>query len=461
MDVQKLTRSMVLALAVSGAWCVNTVYAVESDFETNKAVDGIAAVVNTEVITLRQLDSEIADVVKNLKAQQIPLPNTETLQKQVLQRLIDEHILTQEAQRMGVDPAAIDVNEAAEMVASRNNLTTQQLRHEVEKGGMTWEGYLDGLRQEVLVDQIRQRVIDPRINVSESEVDALLKSQGVDPRGTGSAPAAQQVIELAQILIRVPAGADRQTQAQLRQKAEDLLRQARSGADFSGLAAANSDGQEALQGGVLGARPLEGWPDVFVSAVQNTSAGQVAELVQSGAGYHILKVLQRGQSQGLGESENEMIVTQTRAHHILIKLDKITSDDQARMRIEQLAARIRAGEPFEDLARAYSDDASAPQGGDLGWLNPGETVPAFEEAMDALAPGQISGPVRSQFGWHLIRVDEHRERNVGDEYRRMQARQMLLQQRVEPAFDDWFSQVRSQAFIDNRIDPQASSGRRR
>lgn len=461
MDVQKLTRSMVLALAVSGAWSVNTVYAVESDFETNKAVDGIAAVVNTEVITLRQLNSEVAQVMKNLNAQQIPLPESETLQKQVLQRLIDEHILTQEAKRMGVDPAAIDVNEAVELVASRNNLTSQQLRHEVEKGGMTWDGYLDGLRQEVLVDQIRQRVIDPRINVSESEVDALLKSQGIDPRSTDSVPAAQEVIELAQILIRIPAGADRQTQAQLRQKAEDILRQARSGADFSGLAAANSDGQEALQGGVLGARPLEGWPDIFVSAVKNTSTGQVAELVQSGAGYHILKVLQRGQSQGLGEAENEMVVTQTRAHHILIKLDQITSDEQAKMRIEQLADRIRAGESFEDLARAYSEDASAPQGGDLGWLNPGETVPPFEEAMNALVPGQISAPVRSQFGWHLIRVDEHRERNVGNEYRRMQARQMLLQQRVEPAFDDWFSQVRSQTFIDNRIDPQASSGHRR
>ena len=461
MDVQKLTRSMVLALAVSGAWSVNTVYAVESDFETNKAVDGIAAVVNTEVITLRQLNSEVAQVMKNLNAQQIPLPESETLQKQVLQRLIDEHILTQEAKRMGVDPAAIDVNEAVELVASRNNLTSQQLRHEVEKGGMTWDGYLDGLRQEVLVDQIRQRVIDPRINVSESEVDALLKSQGIDPRSTDSVPAAQEVIELAQILIRIPAGADRQTQAQLRQKAEDILRQARSGADFSGLAAANSDGQEALQGGVLGARPLEGWPDIFVSAVKNTSTGQVAELVQSGAGYHILKVLQRGQSQGLGEAENEMVVTQTRAHHILIKLDQITSDEQAKMRIEQLADRIRAGESFEDLARAYSEDASAPQGGDLGWLNPGETVPPFEEAMNALVPGQISAPVRSQFGWHIIRVDEHRERNVGNEYRRMQARQMLLQQRVEPAFDDWFSQVRSQTFIDNRIDPQASSGHRR
>lgn len=461
MDVQKLTRSMVLALAVSGAWYVNAVHAVESDFEVNKAVDGIAAVVNTEVITLRQLNSEVADVMKNLNAQKIPLPEAETLQKQVLQRLIDEHILTQEAKRMGVDPAAIDVNEAVEMVASRNNLTTQQLRHEVEKGGMAWDEYLDGLRQEVLVDQIRQRVIDPRITVSESEVDALLKSQGIDPRSTSGAPAAQEVIELAQILVRVPAGADRQTQAQLRQKAEDLLRQARSGTDFSGLAAANSDAQEALQGGILGARPLEGWPDIFVSAIKNTRTGQVAELVQSGAGYHILKVLQRGQSQGLGEAENEMVVTQTRAHHILIKLDQITSDEQAKTRIQQLADRVRAGESFEDLARVYSEDASAPQGGDLGWLNPGETVPSFDEAMNALAPGQVSAPVRSQFGWHLIRVDERRERNVGDEYRRMQARQMLLQQRVEPAFDDWFSQVRSQAFIDNRIDPQASSGRRR
>lgn len=461
MDVQKLTRSLVLALAVSGVGYTQVAYAQDSDFEGSQVVDGIAAVVNTEVITLRQLNAEVSEVIQNLKAQQIPQPDLDVLQRQVLQRLIDERILYQEAASMGLSPQAINVEEAAALIAARNNMSLEQLQHEVEKGGLNWDGYLKGLRQEVLIDQIRQRAIDHRISVSESEVDAFLKSQGIDPNGSQALPAAAEMVELAQILVRVPPEANRTTQAQLRQKAEDLLRQARAGADFAGLAAAQSDGPEALEGGGLGVRPLEGWPDAFIAAVRDTSTGQISDVIQSGAGFHILKVVDRGQPQSQHRADNEMLVTQTRAHHILIKLDQITSDEQAKTRIEQLATRIKAGESFENLARAYSDDSSAPQGGDLGWLNPGETVPTFDEAMNNLAIGEISGPVRSPFGWHLIRIDERRERNVGDEFRRLQARQMLHQQRVEPAFDDWLSQARSRAFIDNRLDSQTASGARR
>lgn len=461
MEVQKLTRSLVLALAVSGVGYMQVADAQDASFEGSQVVDGIAAVVNTEVITLRQLNGEVSEVIQNLQAQQIPQPDLDVLQRQVLQRLIDERILYQEAALMGLNPQAINVEEAAALIASRNNLSLEQLQHEVERGGLNWNGYLKGLRQEVLMDQIRQRAIDHRISISDSEIDAFLKSQGIDPNGGQAMPAAAEMVELAQILVRVPPEANRSTQAQLRQKAEDLLRQALAGADFSGLAAAQSDGPEALQGGGLGARPLEGWPDAFIVAVRDTNAGQISDIVQSGAGFHILKVLDRSQPRSQNQAENEMLVTQTHAHHILIKLDQITSDEQAKARIDQLAARVNAGESFENLARAYSDDASAPQGGELGWLNPGETVPTFDEAMNSLAVGQVSEPVRSPFGWHLIRVDERRERNVGDEFRRMQARQMLHQQRVEPAFDDWLSQARSRAFIDNRLDSQTASGLRR
>ena len=460
MDVQKFTRSIVLALAVSGAWCTQLVYAQATGPESTRAVDGIAAVVNTQVITLRQLDKEVNEVVKSLQAQQIPLPDTDVLERQVLQRLIDEQILNQEALKIGLNPAAINAEGAAAMIAERNNFTLEQLQLEIERSGLNWETYLKGLQQEVLIDQIRQRAVDPRISISDSEVDAFLKSQGIDPNSGRSLPIASESVELGQILVRIPAEADRATQAQLRQKAEDLLRQARDGADFAGLAAAYSDGPEALQGGVMGVRPLEGWPDIFIQAVSGTGTGQVADLVKSGAGFHIIKVIDREQSPSSTGSANDILVTQTRAQHILVRLDQITSDEQAQQRIEQLARRIQAGESFDELARAYSDDATAPQGGDLGWLSPGETVAPFEEAMDRLTINEVSEPVRSQFGWHLIRVKERRERNVGDEFRRLQARQILHQQRVEPAFDDWLSQARSQAFIDNRLDPQANSGRR-
>lgn len=458
MQLNKLARHMVLTLVTASATYMGSLHAQESA----GAVDGIAAVVNTKVITLREVQSEMTKVSKNLRAQNIPVPDQESLQKQVLNRLVDEYLLSEEAGKMGLHPENVDVDETAKMIAERNNLTLEALRQEVLKSGTSWSDYLEGLREEVVMSQIRQRVIDPRISVSESEIDAFLKRQGLfDEAGTDVMPQANEMIELAQILIRVPENASRATQAELKQKAEAILQQVRQGADFSGLAAASSDGSEALQGGSMGVRPLESWPDVFISAIQNTPSGQVAEIIRSGAGFHILKVVQRGQAQANPTaSASEMVVMQTKASHILIKFNQITTDEKAKQRIDQVAARLRDGESFEELARAYSEDATAPQGGSLSWLSPGETVPAFEQAMDALALGQISAPVRTQFGWHIIRVDERRERNVGNEYRRMQARQMLREQRVEPAFDDWFSQIKGQAFIDNRLDPASSSRRR-
>lgn len=459
MQILKLTHPILLAVALASS--VAVAQNQTQEFSSNPgAVDGIAAVINKEVITRSQVQKESAEVSKSLRAQNIPLPDADTLYKQVLQRMIDEKLIFQEAEQMGIRSSQVDVNQAAEVIASRNNLSINQLQAEIEKSGMTWDHYLQGLRQEVVMDEIRQRVIDPRISISESEVDAFLKSQGYDPAANRVAAAPNDIVELAQILIRIPDGASPAEQATLKRKADDILAQLRQGADFSGLAAASSEGSEALQGGALGARPLEGWPDVFAKAIQQVRPGQVTDVIRSGAGYHIIKVLNRGQSQ-LAAADTDMLVTQTRARHILVKFSEITSEEQAKNRIDQVAARLKQGENFEDLARSFSEDASAPQGGDLGWLHPGETVPAFEKAMDDLAIGQISAPVRSQFGWHIIRVDERRERNVGNEYMRMQARQMLKQQRVEPAFDDWMGQIRSQAFIDNRLDPEQSSGRRR
>lgn len=470
MQVEKLTRhfsfAVFLAASVVGGGLVQAQSQADDSFlQSTTSADGIAAVVNSEVITLRNVQLEVESVTKNLQAQKIPIPEPEVLKKQVLQRLIDERLLYQEAANMGLSPDNVDIEEAAEVVARNNNLTVSQLRQEIEKSGMSWNDYLKGLRQEVIVDQIRQRVIDPTISISDSEIDIYLKTQGISPEITkGAASPATGPIELAQILVRVPEDASSSTRAELKQKAEDLLQQARQGADFAGLAASSSDGPEALQGGVMGARPLEGWPDVFVKAIENTTPGQLTDVVQSGAGYHILKVLNKGQAQTASTGSNAkdaLIVTQTKARHILITLDAITTDEKAQERINQIARRLQNGESFEELARAHSDDATAPQGGDLGWLHPGETVPAFEQVMDGLAVGEISAPVRSQFGWHIIRVEDRRERDVGNEFYRMQARQALHEQRIEPAFDDWFNQVRSQAFIDNRLDSQSSSGRRK
>ena len=453
---------------------------------TQQAVDGIAAVVNKQVITLRQVDVQVQAATAQLKQQKIAVPDQQTLRKQVLQRMITDELLRQEADRLKINIDDKAIQQAVATIAQRNHMTPAQLRAEIERTGVSWNEYLKGLHQEVMVDQLRQRTVDRNIVISDSDVDAFLKMQqrqggigalaGHQGQQAPQAGAQQQqprVLGLAQILVAVPEGSSPSEVQRLRAKAEELLARVRGGADFASVAASSSDAPEALEGGNLGVRPPEGWPDLFLQATQNVQAGGISGIVQSGNGFHILKVVTRGQEapasthaeptpaaqaapQQPPMPQGPMMVSQTHAHHILIKVTPAITEERALERARQLSHRLAMGENFEELAQRYSEDSSAPQGGDLGWLNPGETVPAFEQAMNALQPGQVSEPVLSQFGWHIIRVDERREKDMEDEYRRSQARQILFQRRVEPAFEDWLSQLRGQAYIDNRLDPQSN-----
>jgi len=449
-------------------------------------VDGIAAVVNKNVITLRQVETQTQSARQQLRQQNIPVPPDDVLRKQVLQRMITQELERQEADRLGVRVNDAQVQRALDTIAQRNRISTAQLRTEIEKSGIKWSDYLDSLRDEVRFDMLRQRAVDSTIMISDAEIDAFLRSQGGQAAASkqpqaGAAPAAPapaatgpEVLGIAQILVAVPEGASSSQVAELRRKAEGLLAKVRGGADFAGVAASSSDGPQALEGGNMGVRPVAGWPDLFVQATRDLQAGQVSGIIQSGNGFHILKVLTRGQSgparaQAAPQAgpaapvtgqQGPMMVTQTHARHILIKTSKVMTDEQARTRLVQLRQRIENGEKFADLAKRYSEDATAPQGGDLGWLTPGETVPAFEQAMNGLQPGQLSQPVQSQFGWHLIEVIERRSKDMGDEYKRMQARRALFERRLEPAVEEWLNQLRGRAYIDNRLDPQSSSGRR-
>ena len=459
-------------------------------------VDGIAAVVNKQVITLKQLNVQVDEAAANLKAQGIPVPDRSTLQRQVLQRMIVQELQKQEADRIGLKVSDAQLDRAVQTILQRNQITLPQLQAEIKKAGMSWDRYLEGLRDEVRFDLLRQRQVDSTINISDAEVDAFLRNQGgrlpvaprmPAPRGGAAAPAqaAQatqaepRVLGLAQILVAVPESASSGTVNELHERAKQLLAKVRGGADFAGLAASSSDGPQALEGGVLGVRPIEGWPDLFLEAVKGLQAGQVSDIIRSGQGFHILKVLTWGEPQQAarsappdismgapGESSpasaGPMLVTQTRARHILVRTNQVTSDEQAEQRLLQLRERLLAGESFEELARSHSDDATAPQGGDLGWLSPGETVPAFEQAMNGLQPGQISEPVKSPFGWHLIEVLERRNEDMGEELQRMQARQILFQRRIEPAVDQWINELYGRAYVENRLEPTAnrSTGRR-
>lgn len=467
--------------------------------QSEQFVDGIAAVVNKSVITLGQVDQQVQLAAAQLKQQKIAVPDYKTLQKQVLQRMITDELLREEARKVGIRVTDADLQAALETVAKRNNISVDRLRQEVPKAGIPWDQYIVNLRQEILVDQLRHREVDSKIVVSDADVDSYLQNQGNQPipasppvAPPAAAPAQPEpapeppvqkgprVLGLAQILVAVPEGASAERVAQLRRKAESVLAKLRSGANFANVAAASSDDAQAMHGGVLGVRPVDGWPDLFINATKGLQVGQISGIIQSGNGFHILKVLTRGpvgqrpkraaapaapepapgpgpeQAQPQALPNGPMMVTQTHARHILIKVTKVMSDAQAQALLERLRQRIESGEKFADLARLYSQDATAPQGGDLGWLSPGETVPAFEQAMNALQPGQVSQPVRSPFGWHLIEVEGRRSKDMSKEYRRIQARQILFQRREEPAYDDWLSQLRGKAYIDNRLDPESS-----
>ncbi len=479
------TLLFVVALAAMAASTALAQSAPASPSPEGQFVDGIAAVVNKQVITLSQVEAEAKLAANHLRQQGIAVPDASVLRRQVLQNMISDELIRQEAERLNITVTDEQLARAVQSIAERNRITTDTLRKEIEKGGLDWNAYLTNLRKEIRTDQLRQRAVDSTIIISDAEVDAFLKNQARNAGGAGmprqpqqaaGQAAGPQVLGLAQILVKVPENASSTEVQTLRAKAETLLSQIRGGADFASTAAASSDAPDALQGGELGVRPVEGWPDLFLQATQGLQAGQVSGVVQSGNGFHILKVLTRGPEssqaaqpqpqpqaapnfggqQALQIPEGPMLVTQTRASHILLKETKAMTEERAVDRLNQLRQRVLMGESFADLARRYSEDASAPQGGDLGWVSPGETVPAFERAMDALQPGEVSEIVHSPFGWHLIKVEERRTKDMEQEYRRMQARRILFERRIEPAFEDWLSQLHGQAYIDNRLNPQAN-----
>lgn len=451
--------------------------------QSEKQIDGIAAVVNKDVITLREVNNAAANAAVELQRRGIQVPPIDILRRQVLQNLVIERVQGQEADRLGIRINDAQIDQAIASIAERNRISPAAMQAEVEKSGMSWAFYRKTLADDMRMNRLRQRAVDANIIITDAEVDAFLKDQQTNlaARGAGfGAPSAApqqspqampEQVALAQILIRVPEGSSPEQVVALRNKAEGLLNRVKQGADFAGLAAEASDGQEALQGGVLGARPLNGWPDIFVQAIASLQPGQVSNVIQSGNGFHILAVLNRAggaapaaqaqppamapEASAMPAQQGPVTVTQTRARHILVKTSTVMSDDQARQRLEQIRQRLlNGGATFNDMARQYSEDSSAPQGGDLGWVNPGEMVPAFEQAMNNLSVGGVSEPVLSPFGWHLIQIDERREHDVSDDMQRMQARQILFERRAEPAYEDWVEQLRSAAYIDNRLEKQ-------
>ena len=407
--------------------------------EAADPIDRILIVVNDEIITAREVETRVAAVRARLASQKVNLPPDDILRRQVMERMVAERLQQQAARQLGFTVSDERLDQAIRRVAEQNRKSPDDLRRESEKEPGGYRAFREELRGQLLVQQLVEREVNNRVFVSEAEVENFLTNQAGRDGGVE--------YNISHILLGLPESASPEVIARAKQRAEELLAELRKGADFGQLAVANSQGQNALEGGGLGWKQAGQLPDLFVNALRTLQPGTVSEVLRSPSGFHILRLNDR---RGGGEA---LKVTQTRARHILIKTGELVPSNEAQRRIEQLRERIVDGANFAETARAHSEDVgSAANGGNLGWMNPGQTVPEFEKAMNALKPGELSAPVKSPFGVHLIQVQERRERDVSQEREAATARNQLHARKADERYEQWLRQLRDDAFVEYRLD---------
>ena len=402
-------------------------------------VDRVVAVVNKDVITLTELAERTERAAADLRRQRIAAPERAVLQRQVLERLVLDKAQLQLAQSTGMRVDELQLDRAVQRIAQNNGMALSEFRRALERDGVDFERFRADLRQQILLARLREREVDDRVQVSEAEIDAYLEEHK-------ASLASAVEYDVAHILVRVPEQARPEQVEQARARAARVREEARAGADFARLAASHSDAGDALQGGALGWRAPGRLPELFAEALRSLQPGAVSDLLRSPAGFHVVKLLGR---RGAGDAAP---VTQTRARHILVKTNEIVSEEDARRRLQGLRERIAAGADFAELARLNSEDGTAARGGELGWVYPGDTVPEFERAMTALAPGEVSPPVRTPFGFHLIEVQERRAADVSAERQRLLARQALRERKADEAYQEWLRQLRDRTYVELRLD---------
>lgn len=409
-----------------------------------QAADYIVAVVNSEPITNNEVRAKLVRAEQQLSQQGAALPPRSELAKQVMERLINDKAQLQLARSSGLRVEDNAVENAVSGVAQQNQLSLEELRRRLVTDGISYAQFRSDLRDEILMTRLRQRELESRVTITEQNIDQFLREQQ-----TGRAGAAPE-INLAQILIAVPENATAQQVAALQAKAVQAEGRAKAGVDFGVLANEMSDSPTRATGGQMGLRSAERYPALFLEATKNLPVGGIAELVRSGAGFHVLKLVEKKQAGIPG-----MNVTQTRARHILLRTTPALSDTAARVKLLAIKQRIVGGQSdFAAQARENSEDASAKEGGDLGWASPGTFVPEFEQVMNSLAPGQISEPLTSRFGTHLIQVVERRDTELSKREQREMARNALREIKQEEAYALWAQEVRGRAYVEYREPPQ-------
>lgn len=402
-------------------------------------VDRIVAVVNNDVITRAELDERIALAFRQLKQQGTPPPPRDVLARQLLERLILDQLQFQFGRETGVRVDDAELDRAISRIAEGNKMSVTDMRLELEKQGVPFPKFREDIRREIIIGRLREREVESKIVITESEIDNFISAQQ-------SAEGRGEEFNLAHVLVRVPENASPEQIQSRRDRAEQALKAIAAGTDFRQVAASFSEAPDALQGGMMGWRDGERLPTLFLEALKPMKPGETSAVLRSPNGFHILRLNERRGAQA------PVIVQQTRARHILIKTNEIVSENEARNRLRTLKERLENKSDFAELARVHSEDTSASRGGDLGWLSPGDTVPEFERAMDALKPGQISDPVRSPFGLHLIQVVERRSEDMSRDRQRLAARQALRARKADEAYDEWLRQLRDRAFVEMRLE---------
>ena len=402
-------------------------------------VDRIVAVVNDEVITQNDLNERVALIVRQFQRQGGQLPPADVLSRQILERMINDLVQVQHAKETGVRVDDATLDRTIERIAQENNLSPSDFRIALERDGIRYSRFREDIRNEILVARLREREVENAVVVTDAEVDTELAREAKE--NTGDAE-----YRLSHVLVLVPQQATSEQIEQRRRRALLALSELRRGANFAQVAATYSDAPDALQGGNLGWRASGRLPSLFLEAIEKLQPGDVSDILRSPNGFHIIKLLEkRGRAAAGG-------VQQTHVRHILLRAREGLSEAEARDRLQKLREQVVAGADFAELARRHSEDASASKGGDLGWVAPGDTVPEFERVMNSLRDKEVSAPVQTPFGWHLVQVLERRADELSGERKKTMARQLIRARKADEAYQDWLRQQRDRAYVENRLD---------
>jgi peptidyl-prolyl cis-trans isomerase SurA len=419
---------------------VGSMFHTNANAEDIVKMDRIIAIVDKNAITEQELNDKVRTVSAQLEKQGKQLPSLTVLRKQILERLIVDNLQLQLAEQNGIKVNDTQLDKTIERIAEQNKMSLEEFKTALANDGIVFNKFREDMRDEITIARLKESEINNRVNVSDGEIDNYLTTQENSKSGQ------QEEYELSNILIRTPEESSPEDLEAARIKVEEVMKKLNSGESFEQVSANYSDAPNALEGGGMGWRNSNQIPPAFLELLQNMAIGDVSKPIRSPNGFHIVKVTNKR------SADSTLIVDQTHVRHILIKLNEVVSEQEAKQKMDSLKERLDNGDKFEDLARQYSEDGSANNGGDLGWVNPGDTVPQFEEAMNGLAINEISNPIRTPFGWHIIQVLERRKQDMTEQAARFKARKEIHARKAEEAYEDWIHELRDRAFVELRLE---------